>query len=156
MKLTLKNCAVLFGALKGVKMTAIPDSILIPFWNNLEALRPFDEQRTKSIEEAQAMMREDSSLAELDQRINKAKEREELVAKGEYTMTEEDIKDVQEVQKWYDEVTGKLSKLIAEVDSKEVEVELYKVPLSELLQMFKSSDKTMDELSYTLSVLGEK
>ena len=128
---------------KKMKMTLLSDDTLILVWRNLKALRPISDEYDKDVEDARKSL-EDEKYNEMLNRLQNAMERENQIKEGNHVMTTEEKKDVEEINKWFMEFNMRGKKFFDDIDHKEVEVEIHKVPEGEILKALKDNENTFD------------
>lgn len=144
------NAVKAYPVLKSMKVADLSDEAMYAVWKTLKALRPISEEYDKEREEVVATLQDDS-YAKMQERLAKAQQREQKVNAGEYKLTPEDIKDVQEINQWYAEFNGKAEKYFIDMNTKEVEIDTPSIPEKELLKAVKASGKDfsdMEELAW--------
>lgn len=152
MKIKTIKAVNAYKTIKDVKMASLSEEVLVAVWNNLKALRPVSEEYDKDVEGAKKSL-EDEKHAEMVQRLQKAVERERQVKEGKHIMTPEENQDVQEINRWLADSQTRGQKFFDEIANKEIEVEIFKLPESEMLKVLKENGKTfevMESLSWMM------
>lgn len=143
MKVKTTDAKNAYQLLKEMKMTELSDVTLVGAWKNLKALRPVAEEYDKDVSEARATL-EDEEHAKMTERLQNALRREQEVKDGKRVMTPEDTHDVQEINKWFADYQARGKKFFDDIAQKEVEVEITKLPESEMLKALKENGKTLE------------
>lgn len=150
MKTTTLQAVKAYDTLKSLKVSDLSEEAMYALWHDIKTLRPIAEEYGKQRDEVLATLH-DSSFDEMQKRLQVAKEREEKTNKGEYTMTEADIKDVQEINQWYATFNGKADKYFTEMGAKEVDIDIKPIADAELLKALRACGKSfadMEELGW--------
>ena len=145
MKVETKKAVVAYKELKELKVNGISDETMVKVWNNIRKLRPISETYEKDVEDVKNSLMDDNFKA-MQARLVKAQEREQKARNGEYVLTDEDLKDVQEINLWLSEQDNKTKSYIQKIDETMVEVKVDLIDSAELLKAFKNSDKTFDSI----------
>ena len=145
MKVETKKAVVAYKELKELKVNGISDETMVKVWNNIRKLRPISETYEKDVEDVKNSLM-DGNFKVMQARLVKAQEREQKARNGEYVLTDEDLKDVQEINLWLSEQDNKTKSYIQKIDETMVEVKVDLIDSAELLKAFKNSDKTFDSI----------
>lgn len=143
MKIKTIEAAKAYKAIKEMKITSMSDDTMVSVWNNLKALRPISEEYDKDVEDARKSL-EDDKYNEMNQRLQKAVERENQIKEGKHVMTAGEKKDVEEINKWFMDFQTRGKKFFDGIAEKEVEVEIARLPAGEILKVLKENGKTFD------------
>jgi hypothetical protein len=132
-----------YTELKALKLATIDDETMFKIWGIIRKLRPFHEEYLKDREDARSSI-SDSNFEHMQDRLRTAKIREELVKKGEHTLTEDDIKDVREINEYFNAFSAKMDKCLKELDETKIDVRIDKIPSESFLKVLKANDKSFE------------
>ena len=132
-----------YNELKTLKLSTIDDETMLKLWGVIKKLRPFAEEYNKDKEDAKTSIT-DSKFEEMQNRLRTAKIREELVKKGEHTLTDDDIKDVTEINAYFNTFSNKMDKCLKELDEANIDVMVDKIPSDSFLKVLKANDKNFE------------
>ena len=132
-----------YTELKTLKLSTIDDETMFKIWGIIRKLRPFHEEYLKDREDAKSSI-SDSDFEHMQDRLRTAKIREELVKKGEHTLTEDDIKDVREINEYFNTFSAKMDKCLKELDETKIDVQIDKIPSESFLKVLKANDKSFE------------
>ena len=129
-----------YEALKSLKLSTIDDDMMINIWRNIKTLRKISEEYKKDIEDSRNAINDDE-FNNMHQRLHLARIREEKVKNGEYTLTDEDRNDVNEINEYFAKYSAKVEKFNKEIDDKEVALDIIKITDNDFLKVLKANDK---------------
>lgn len=129
-----------YEALKSLKLSTIDDDMMINIWRNIKTLRKIFEEYRKDIEDSRNVINDDEFNI-MQQRLHSARIREEKMKNGEYTLTDDDRKDVNEINEYFAKYSAKIEKFNKEIDDKEVNLDIIKIMDSDFLKILKANDK---------------
>lgn len=129
-----------YEALKNLKLSTIDDDMMINIWRNIKTLRKISEEYRKDIEDSRNVINDDEFNI-MQQRLHSARIREEKMKNGEYTLTDDDRKDVNEINEYFAKYSAKIEKFNKEIDDKEVNLDIIKIMDSDFLKILKANDK---------------
>lgn len=129
-----------YEALKSLKLSTIDDDMMINIWRNIKTLRKISEEYRKDIEDSRNVINDDEFNI-MQQRLHSARIREEKMKNGEYTLTDDDRKDVNEINEYFAKYSAKIEKFNKEIDDKEVNLDIIKITDSDFLKILKANDK---------------
>ena len=129
-----------YEALKSLKLSTIDDDMMINIWRNIKMLRKISEEYKKDIEDSRNAINDDE-FNNMHQRLHLARIREEKVKNGEYTLTNEDRNDVNEINEYFAKYSAKVEKFNKEIDEKEVTLDIIKITDNDFLKVLKANDK---------------
>lgn len=132
-----------YSELKTLKLSTIDDETMFKIWNVIKKVRPIYEEYQKDREDAKTSIT-DEKFGEMQERLRAARVREEKVKNGEYVLTEDDYKDVSELNEYFGAFTKKLDKCVKELDETKVEIDAEKIPAENLLKALKANDKDFE------------
>ena len=132
-----------YNELKTLKLSTIDDETMLKIWGIIKKLRPFAEEYNKDKEDAKTSIT-DSKFEEMQNRLRTAKIREEMVKKGEHTLTDDDIKDVTEINAYFNAFSNKMDKCLKELDEANIDVMVDKIPSDSFLKVLKANDKNFE------------
>lgn len=145
MKITTKDALNGYGILKELKVSTLSDKAMMGIWKDIKTLRPIHEEWQKDIEEV-AKTLQDEEYTKMQTRLQNAQQREAKVNAKEYTLTEDDKKDIADINAYFAAFNEKSKQYLEELGSKEHEVDICKVGDEELLKAMKASDKGFAEM----------
>lgn len=145
MILTQKQINDVYPLLKGLKLSSVENEELVSTWKILKLLRPIFQEYQSSIEDFSKTL-QDEKFASMQVRLQKAQEREQKVKNGEYSMTPEDIKDVEEINLYFAEVNAKGQEYLNSLEEKEFDLPLEKLSMQGLVSALKASDIKFEDL----------
>ena len=129
-----------YEALKSLKLSTIDDDMMINIWRNIKMLRKITEEYKKDIEDSRNVINDDE-FDKMQNRLHIARIREEKVKNGEYTLTDEDRNDVNEINEYFAKYSAKVEKFNKEIDDKEVALDIIKITDNDFLKVLKANDK---------------
>ena len=129
-----------YEALKSLKRSTIDDDMMINIWRNIKMLRKITEEYKKDIEDSRNVINDDE-FDKMQNRLHIARIREEKVKNGEYTLTDEDRNDVNEINEYFAKYSAKVEKFNKEIDDKEVALDIIKITDNDFLKVLKANDK---------------
>ena len=129
-----------YEALKSLKLSTIDDDMMINIWRNIKMLRTITEEYKKDIEDSRNVINDDE-FDKMQNRLHIARIREEKVKNGEYTLTNEDRNDVNEINEYFAKYSAKVEKFNKEIDDKEVALDIIKITDNDFLKVLKANDK---------------
>ena len=129
-----------YEALKSLKLSTIDDDMMINIWRNIKMLRKITEEYKKDIEDSRNVINDDE-FDKMQNRLHLARLREEKVKNGEYTLTNEDRNDVNEINEYFAKYSAKVEKFNKEIDDKEVALDIIKITDNDFLKVLKANDK---------------
>ena len=129
-----------YEALKSLKLSTIDDDMMINIWRNIKMLRKITEEYKKDIEDSRNVINDDE-FDKMQNRLHLARLREEKVKNGEYTLTNEDRNDVNEINEYFAKYSAKVEKFNKEIDNKEVALDIIKITDNDFLKVLKANDK---------------
>ena len=129
-----------YEALKSLKLSTIDDDMMINIWHNIKILRKITEEYKKDIEDSRNVINDDE-FDKMQNRLHIARIREEKVKNGEYTLTDEDRNDVNEINEYFAKYSAKVEKFNKEIDDKEVSLDIIKITDIDFLKVLKANDK---------------
>ena len=129
-----------YEALKSLKLSTIDDDMMINIWRNIKMLRKITEEYKKDIEDSRNVINDDE-FDKMQNRVHIARIREEKVKNGEYTLTDEDRNDVNEINEYFAKYSAKVEKFNKEIDDKEVALDIIKITDNDFLKVLKANDK---------------
>lgn len=129
-----------YEALKSLKLSTIDDDMMINIWRNIKMLRKITEEYKKDIEDSRNVINDDE-FDKMQNRLHIARIREEKVKNGEYTLTNEDRNDVNEINEYFAKYSAKVEKFNKEIDDKEVSLDIIKITDNDFLKVLKANDK---------------
>ena len=129
-----------YEALKSLKLSTIDDDMMINIWRNIKMLRKITEEYKKDIEDSRNVINDDE-FDKMQNRLHIARIREEKVKNGEYTLTNEDRNDVNEINEYFAKYSAKVEKFNKEIDDKEVALDIIKITDNDFLKVLKANDK---------------
>ena len=129
-----------YEALKSVKLSTIDDDMMINIWRNIKMLRKISEEYKKDVEDSRNAINDDE-FNNMQHRLHLARIREEKVKNGEYTLTNEDRNDVNEINEYFAKYSAKVEKFNKEIDEKEVTLDIIKITDNDFLKVLKANDK---------------
>lgn len=129
-----------YEALKSLKLSTIDDDMMINIWRNIKTLRKISEEYRKDVEDSRNVINDDEFNI-MQQRLHSARIREEKMKNGEYTLTDDDRKDVNEINEYFAKYSAKIEKFNKEIDDKEVNLDIIKITDSDFLKILKANDK---------------
>ena len=129
-----------YEALKSLKLSTIDDDMMINIWRNIKMLRKITEEYKKDIEDSRNVINDDE-FDKMQNRLHIARIREEKVKNGEYTLTDEDRNDVNEINEYFAKYSAKVEKFNKEIDNKEVALDIIKITDNDFLKVLKANDK---------------
>lgn len=145
MKITQSKINALYPLFKGLKLSSVEDSELVKVWHNLKLLRPLFQEYQTSVEEFRKTL-QDSKFEEMQARVVKAQEREAKVKEGSYQMTPEDIKDVTEINEYFNELNSKGQEYLSELDNQEFDLDLQLLSMASIVPALKASELKFEDL----------
>jgi predicted transcriptional regulator len=146
MKIQTIKAVSAYKTLKDIKVSSMSDDAMLAVWKDIKALRPVSDEYDKSVEETRSTLMDDDFKA-MQERLQKAQEREQKVKSEGYVMTDTDRKETMDINTWFSEWNKKGEKYLKDLADKEVEVKVEKVEAGELLKAFKKSDKTFEAMA---------
>lgn len=129
-----------YEALKSLKLSTIDDDMMINIWRNIKMLRKISEEYKKDVEDSRNAINDDE-FNNMQHRLHLARIREEKVKNGEYTLTNEDRNDVNEINEYFAKYSSKVEKFNKEIDEKEVTLDIIKITDNDFLKVLKANDK---------------
>ena len=129
-----------YEALKSLKLSTIDDDMMINIWRNIKMLRKISEEYKKDVEDSRNAINDDE-FNNMQHRLHLARIREEKVKNGEYTLTNEDRNDVNEINEYFAKYSAKVEKFNKEIDEKEVTLDIIKITDNDFLKVLKANDK---------------
>ena len=129
-----------YEALKSLKLSTIDDDMMINIWRNIKMLRKITKEYKKDIEDSRNVINDDE-FDKMQNRLHIARIREEKVKNGEYTLTNEDRNDVNEINEYFAKYSAKVEKFNKEIDEKEVTLDIIKITDDDFLKVLKANDK---------------
>ena len=129
-----------YEALKSLKLSTIDDDMMISICRNIKMLRKITEEYKKDIEDSRNVINDDE-FDKMQNRLHIARIREEKVKNGEYTLTNEDRNDVNEINEYFAKYSAKVEKFNKEIDDKEVSLDIIKITDNDFLKVLKANDK---------------
>ena len=129
-----------YEALKSLKLSTIDDDMMINIWRNIKMLRKITEEYKKDIEDSRNVINDDE-FDKMQNRLHIARIRDEKVKNGEYTLTDEDRNDVNEINEYFAKYSAKVEKFNKEIDDKEVALDIIKITDNDFLKVLKANDK---------------
>ena len=152
MKIKTVQALNAYNLLKTVKVASMSNETAVKVWKAIKSFRPIAEEYKKSQEEAIETLK-DEKFDEMQMRVQKAREREERVNKEGYVLTDDEKRDVAEINKYFAEFNEKGNEYFNELADKEVDVEPEKIEVSDLLKGLKESNSSfqdMEELDFMI------
>lgn len=146
---TIKAVAA-YNFLKSLKVKELSDEVCVNIWKDIKALRSTAETYEKDTKDIDESLKGDDS-DKWDERRQKAVELENKAKSGEYTYTEEDIKEHEEVINYLKGMADKKNKLVTELNDAEVEVDIKPIKEADFIKAIKLNDQSigvMDELDF--------
>ena len=134
-----------YEALKSLKLSTIDDDMMINIWRNIKMLRKITEEYKKDIEDSRNVINDDE-FDKMQNRLHIARIREEKVKNGEYTLTDEDRNDVNEINEYFAKYSAKVEKFNKEIDNKEVALDIIKITDNDFLKVLKANDKEFSNM----------
>ena len=141
-----------YEALKSLKLSTIDDDMMINIWRNIKMLRKITEEYKKDIEDSRNVINDDE-FDKMQNRLHIARIREEKVKNGEYTLSDEDRNDVNEINEYFAKYSAKVEKFNKEIDDKEVALDIIKITDNDFVKGLKANDKDfsyMEQLEWMM------
>jgi transcriptional regulator of heat shock response len=132
-----------YNELKTLKLSTIDDDIMLNIWRNIKTLRKVAEEYKKDIEDSRNAIN-DGEYDDMQQRLFRAKRREEEVKNGERVLTAEEIKDVDEINKYFAVYADKVKIFSKEIEEKEIDIDIVKISDENFLKVLKANGKDFD------------
>ena len=145
MKVKTIKAVEAYRTLKMLKVAGMSDEAMLAVWKNLKALRPVSEAYDKDIEEVRATL-QDEEFEKMQQRVKEAQEVEQQAKKESRGMTEDEKREIAEINAWFAAWNKKGEEYLKELAEKDVKVDIVEIDVEELLKAFKMSDKTFEEV----------
>ena len=139
-KIKTIDAVIAYEALKSLKLSTIDDDMMINIWRNIKMLRKISEEYKKDVEDSRNAINDDE-FNNMQHRLHLARIREEKVKNGEYTLTNEDRNDVNEINEYFAKYSAKVEKFNKEIDEKEVTLDIIKITDNDFLKVLKANDK---------------
>lgn len=153
MKIKTINASESYETLKDLKLSTIDENIMFDIWKDIKELRPIHETYKADIESLKQTL-QDEKYDMMVARLSKARERENKVKNGEYSLTIEDKQDVIEINQYFEDFNKKGEAFFKELGEKEVEIDAHTIKEDEMLKILKLNDKDfnlMEKLAWVLS-----
>lgn len=150
MKIKTINASESYKALKDLKLSTIDENIMFDIWKIIKELRPIHETYQADIESLKQTL-QDEKYDKMVERLSKARERENKVKNGEYSLTMEDKQDVIEINQYFEDFNKKGDAFFKELGEKEVDIDARAIKEDEMLKILKMNDKDfsfMEKLSW--------
>lgn len=145
MKTTISKAAKAYNILKEIKVNEINNETTLTIWKAIIALRPISNDYNKNVEDIRNTLR-DKEYEIMQPRFIAIHNKENKAKSGEYTLTDEDIKEANNVNEWFKKWSAKGDKLFNEIANKEIEIKLTKINGQELIKGFKDQNITFEAL----------
>ena len=134
-----------YGVVKGLKLSAIEDEVLIGVWKSIKALRPIAEEFDKSNEEAKKTLQDDE-FTEMQTLAGECMEREKALKESGGTMTDSERADVEKVNGYFNELGKKGKTFFDGLAEKEVEVDVDVISADALLKILKANEMSFADM----------
>ena len=145
MKIKTIKAVEAYRTLKMLKVGSMSDEAMLAVWKNLKALRPISETYDKDIEEVRATL-QDEDFEKMQQRVKEAQEVERRAKEEARDMTEDEKREIAEINAWFAAWNKKGEEYLKELAEKKVKVDIVEIDVEELLKAFKMSDHTFEEV----------
>jgi|GEM_PF-5270977 len=140
-----------YMVLKGLKMNEASEETLGKLWENMLALAPASEELEKSEKLAKESL-EDDELKKMRERAQRLQER---MSKKNVEETAEDIKESEELRRYFEDHNKKGEEFFNRIHEKEVKITLKKIKVTELMKLMKINGKTLGDLEKLRIMIGE-
>ena len=145
MKIKTIQAVNAYNIIKDLKVANLNEDDIISLWNNIKLLRPVSDEYTKSVEEAKKSLQNDEYNA-MVQRVRVAQDRENKVKEGTYTMTEDDLKDIKEINDYFAEFNKKGNEYFKTLEDTEIDIDIKQISDKELIKVIKENDNVFDTM----------
>lgn len=153
MKITTIKAVTAYNLVKDMKMSSLSDDVLLKMWRNMRLLRPVCEEYDKCLADVRKTLEDDEYRA-MTERLIKAQQRELELKENNRSMTSAEYKEVQEINAWFRNYEHRCKSFIEELNNKELEIAIERIPADEMVKALKGNDKTFKTIEELECIIG--
>lgn len=141
MKIKTIEAVQAYKQLKDIKVNKLSEETMLAIWKDVRVLRKVAEEYEKDVREVSNSL-QDNEFKVMQKRLFEAQHHS--TEKSDDEMTEEEKKDVMEINSYFEEFNKKGETYFKSLADKEIELEIELVDSSEILKALQGSDKTLE------------
>lgn len=147
MKIQTIQAVNAYRMLKELKLSDTKEAIMISIWKNMKTLRPYSESYDKDSKECEETLN-DSEHEDMRKRAQSMTEKKRKADKGIYSLTIEDMEEVDSLNEYFKTYSEKGRSYFQEMEKKEIDVELDTIPAKDMLHILQGSGRSFGDMEY--------